>query len=146
MILAVAGVKRLDLNHHIVEYLSFDQMLPEAGQGALSIECRLNDHETKALLEPLHHLPTAQCVLAERHLNRVLGGNSQLPIAGFATIENDGQLKLQGRIMSPDGRKMIKASARGSAEATENIAKQVADELLAKGAKAIIDACQQEIF
>ncbi len=141
IVLAVAGLKRLQLTHRIVEYFSPETMLPAAGQGALSIECRTEDEATKKLMAPLHHLPTAHCILAERSMSAALGGGCQLPIAAFATITPTGLIHLQGMVGSPDGQLLLKANATGTSKEVLAISKQVVEQLLAKGAKKIIDAC-----
>jgi len=141
IILAVAGLNRLQLEHRIVEYLKPEIMLPAVGQGALCIECRSEDSEIKNLIAPLHHLPTAYCTLAERSMNTALGGSCQLPIAALATISPEGRLQLQGMVGTPDGRLLLKAQLSGAPEEMLTIGKKVAEQLLAKGAKSIIDTC-----
>ena len=143
IILAVAGLKRLQLTHRITEYFPPEIMLPAVGQGALSIECRVEDEEIKKLIAPLHHLPTAHCVLAERSMNAALGGGCQLPIAGLATLTTTGLIYLQGIVGGKDGQLFLKAHATGTSKEVLAIGKQVAEQLLAKGAKKIIDACHQ---
>jgi len=141
LLLAVAGLKRLGLTHHIREYLSPEQMLPAIAQGALGIECRRADQNIKTLVASLHHLPSAQCVLAERSMNALLGGSCQLPIGGLATVEADGLLKLQGMVASPEGHTQLKATAHGKPIDMIAIGIQVAEQLLEQGAKAMIEAC-----
>lgn len=144
ILLAVAGLKRLALEQYIQQIFPPEKMLPAVGQGALCIECRANDIATKDLIKPLHHLPTALCVQAERTLNQRLGGSCQLPIAGFAEIDNNGLLQLQGMVGSPNGQQILKATAMDVPENAQNIGNQVADQLLAAGAKTIIEECLQE--
>jgi hydroxymethylbilane synthase len=144
IILATAGLKRLGLLHRITHAFSITEMLPAVGQGALGIECRVEDTEIRDLIMPLHHLPTAQCVLAERHMNALLGGNCQSPVAGLAVINNDGLLKLEGLVATPDGQTILKTSAIGSPEALLMIGKHVAEQLLAQGAGHIIAACAMD--
>ncbi len=140
LILAAAGLKRLGLENQIRSYLPITQMLPAVGQGALCIECRTQDIETKELLLPLHHIPTEQCIRAERTLNAILGGGCQLPIAGFAVIDESGMLTLEGMVGSPDGRTLLKAKATAKPEMSVDIGKTVAEKLLAQGAQNIINA------
>jgi hydroxymethylbilane synthase len=143
ILLAVAGLKRLGLEHYIQQIFPLEKMLPAVGQGALCIECRANDMFTKDLIMPLHHLPTALCVLAERTLNQRLGGSCQLPIAGLAEIDKEGVLKLQGMVASSNGQHILKTTVKGVPENALNIGNQVADQLLAAGAKTIIEECLQ---
>lgn len=142
IILATAGLKRLGLEHRITESLSPKKMLSAVGQGALGIECRIEDAEIRHLLMPLHHTPTAQCVLAERNMNALLGGSCQSPIAGLAVINDDGMLKLEGMVATPDGQTILKAWAIGNPEAMLMVGKQVAEQLLEQGADDIIAACR----
>jgi hydroxymethylbilane synthase len=141
ILLAVAGLKRLGLENYIQEILPPDTLLPAVGQGALSIECRTHDLHTKEIIKPLHHLPTAYGVLAERAMNAKLGGGCQLPIAGLSVMIHHDMLKLQGLVGSPDGQKLLKATAEGKRKQAIEIGQQVAKLLLAAGAQNIIDRC-----
>lgn len=141
IILAMAGLKRLGLEHLVQECLPPQFMLPAVGQGALCIECRISDESTKSLLKPLHHLPTAQCVLAERSMSQALEGGCHLPIAGLAEITSEGLLALKGMVASPDGYTILKAEAIGLPDQMMQIGQEVAKELLAKGAREIVKLC-----
>lgn len=139
MILAVAGLKRLGLENYIQEYLSIEDMLPAVAQGALGIECRIDDNELKQCLQKLHHVPTAQCVLAERSMNALLDGGCQLPTAGYAYLnKNNNELTLQGKVASLDGKTVLNASASGKAEDYYSIGQQVGNVLIQQGAKEIL--------
>lgn len=140
IILATAGLTRLGMADRITEQLSVEQSLPAAGQGAVGVECRVGDDETLELLKVLHHEDTSICVSAERAMNRYLNGGCQVPIAGFAVLEPGGQLYLRGLVANPDGDEVLRAELRGPVEQAENIGIQVAEELLAQGAKQILDA------
>ncbi len=150
IILASAGLKRLGLAHRITQSFSTTDpttnMLPAVGQGALGIECRIEDTEIQHLIMPLHHTPTAQCVLAERNMNALLGGNCQSPIAGLAVINDEKLLKLTGMVATPDGQTILKACGIGNPESMLKISKEVATQLLAQGAKDIISAANQCAF
>lgn len=141
MILAAAGLKRLDLSHRIQMHFSPEDMLPAVGQGALAIECRIQDAVTQKFIKALHHPITAYCVSAERAFNANLGGGCQLPVACYAEIDKNGLLTLQGFVGSPDGKQILKAKTIGKKETGLDMGKQVADQLLALGAQDIIDAC-----
>lgn len=142
IILASAGLKRLGLADRITEILPSQKMLSAVGQGALGIECRSKDADIRHLISPLHHMPTAQCVLAERSMNAMLGGSCQSPVAGLAIINQDGMLKLEGMVATPDGQTILKAWAVGNPEAMHLVGKQVAEQLLEQGADRIIAACK----
>ena len=140
IILATAGLTRLGLSDRITEQLSVEQSLPAAGQGAVGVECRIDDEETLALLQVLHHAETTTCVSAERAMNRHLNGGCQVPIAGYAVLEADNQLYLRGLVANPDGDEVLRAELRGPADQAERIGVDVAEALLAQGAQAILDA------
>ncbi len=138
IILASAGLKRLGLEQRIAQSLT--QLLPAVGQGAVGIEARSNDTELLALLAPLHHLPTALCVQAERAMNRRLQGGCQVPIAGFATLDNQ-QLTLNALVGSLDGQSVLRYQAQTTDLSTiEQLGENVADGLLAQGADKILAA------
>ena len=140
IILATAGLTRLGMSDRITEQLSVEQSLPAAGQGAVGVECRVDDVETLELLKVLHHEDTSICVTAERAMNRHLNGGCQVPIAGFAVQEPNGQLYLRGFVANPDGDEVLRAELRGPQADAEKIGIRVAEELLSQGAKAILDA------
>jgi len=135
IILASAGLKRLEMPERIAEYIDVDASLPAGGQGAVGIELRLADERINGLLAPLHCEATAKCVLAERAMNRALEGGCQVPIACFAVLEGD-TIWLRGRVGSLDGSLMLKADARGTDP--EVLGKEVAQLLLDQGAGDIL--------
>jgi hydroxymethylbilane synthase len=139
IILAAAGLKRLDLQDRISAYLRLDQSLPAIGQGAIGIECRRVDSRIHELIEPLNHAPTKTRVLAERAISARLGGNCQTPLAGYAELQGD-QILLRGLIGHPDGSKILRSQARGSAKDPEALGWRVAEDLLAQGADRILAA------
>lgn len=106
LILASAGLMRLDLAERIRARLPQSLSLPACGQGALGIETRESCQELMPLLQALTHRPTVLCVAAERALNRRLEGGCQVPIAGFATLSGN-QLSLEGRVGSEDGHQLL---------------------------------------
>ena len=138
-ILASAGLKRLKFDDRIASFISSDEILPAGGQGAVGIELRLEDQETAALLAPLHHLPTAYRVNAERAMNRRLEGGCQVPIGCYAEL-NDKELHLRGLVADPDGREMIQGDIRGTLDQAEAIGVSLAETLLAAGADRILAA------
>lgn len=137
ILLAAAGLKRLGLQERITTLLPPEQSLPANGQGAVGIECRLDDDELLTLLAPLEHLPTRQRVLAERAMNRALQGGCQVPIGAYAELEGD-QLWLRGLVGSPDGRQVLHAECRGAASEPEALGQALADQLLAQGAARLL--------
>lgn len=139
IILAAAGLIRLGFAERIKSAISDVDSLPAGGQGAVGIECRVADSRVQALLAPLHHEPTALRVRAERALNTRLNGGCQVPIACYATLDND-QLYLRGLVGEPQGTRLLRAEAYGPAQAPEALGVQVAEALLMQGAGEILAA------
>jgi len=139
IILASAGLIRLNMGHRITQKLSSDTSLPAGGQGAVGIECRSNDSQTKRLLAPLNHIDSAICVLAERATNRHLQGGCQVPIACFAELEQDSTtLSMRGLVGSVCGSHILTAQAQGHRDNPEELGIQVAKDLLSQGAEKIL--------
>jgi hydroxymethylbilane synthase len=137
LILASAGLIRLGLADRIRESLPSETLLPAAGQGAIGIECRLDDTATRALLAPLNHEATALRVRAERAMNHGLQGGCQVPIAGFAEIQGD-TLMLRGLVGSLDGQQILQDQVAGPASDPEALGRTLAERLLAAGAADIL--------
>lgn len=137
IILAVAGLKRLALEDRIRMALPPELSLPAVGQGAVGIECRLDDTRTHALLAPLNHADTALRVKAERAMNMRLEGGCQVPIGSYAELV-DGEIWLRALVGAPDGTVMIRGERRGKPEEAEQLGISLADELLANGAREIL--------
>lgn len=137
IILAAAGLIRLALKPRISSYLSVEQSLPAGGQGAVGIECRMDDTATQALLAPLHNRLTSQQVVAERAMNKHLQGGCQVPIACYAIHTEEG-LWLRGLVGSPDGAQMLRDDIRGGVDDGEAMGIALADKLLLAGAATIL--------
>lgn len=136
LILAAAGLKRMGLAVRIRSYLSIDQSLPAAGQGALGIECREDEH-IMALIAPLNDPLTFDCVSAERALCRRLGGGCQVPVAAFAESHHE-ELHLRGLVANHDGTKILRARINGPLSHAERLGERAAEELLQQGAEKIL--------
>ncbi|MFH7765487.1 hydroxymethylbilane synthase [Acinetobacter sp. BSP-28] len=139
IILASAGLKRLGLAERIRHTLPAEVSLPAVGQGALGLECRAEDQAVLDLILPLLHSETDVCVRAERAFNAYLEGGCQVPIAGYAILEQ-GQVHLQGRVGSVDGKTLLKAEQVGDSAQAEQIGVALAKELLAQGAGDLLKA------
>ena len=137
IILAAAGLIRLGLKDRIKAMLTPEQSLPAPGQGALGIEVLAGDATMAAVVAPLNDAMTAHCVKAERALSRALGGSCQVPLGGYAVIDN-GQLWLRGFVASVDGQRMVAAEVRGDPADDEALGLQLAADLRAQGADAIL--------
>lgn len=142
VILAVAGLKRLGLEARIRRPLEPEESLPAVGQGAVGVECRLDDERTRALLAPLHHPATAIRVGAERAMNARLDGGCQVPIGSYAEIRGD-RLWLRAMVGNPDGSRVIRADRYAPLDQGLALGEAVAEELLRAGARAILDAVYQ---
>lgn len=139
IILASAGLKRLGLSERIRHTLTPEVSLPAVGQGALGLECRTNDQAVLELILPLMDDETDVCVRAERAFNAYLEGGCQVPIAGYATLE-DGQLSMEGRVGSVDGQTLLSAQLSAAPEQAEQLGEQLAQNLLAQGAGELLKA------
>lgn len=137
IILAAAGLIRLGMRERIASEISPEDSLPAVGQGAVGIECRNDDAELIALLQPLNDADTAIRVSAERALNRRLEGGCQVPIGSFAELSS-GSLKLRGLVGAIDGSEILRASLSGNPDDAEQIGVQVAEQLLASGADRLL--------
>jgi hydroxymethylbilane synthase len=141
VILASAGLKRLGFAGRITQRLSPEESLPAGGQGAVGIELRSGEPELLALLQVVHHEPTARRVVAERAMNRELHGGCQVPIACHAVFTGSGgELWLRALVGRPDGSLILRAEGRAPAAEAEKLGVRVAQALLAQGAGEILDA------
>lgn len=137
IILAAAGLIRLDMQERIASFIEPEVSLPAVGQGAVGIECRLDDQETIALLKSLEHVETRIRVTAERAMNLALEGGCQVPIGSFALIKDD-QLFLRGLVGSVDGKEIIRKEITGHIDQAHELGETLANQLLDAGAKAIL--------
>ena len=138
IILAAAGLRRLGWEAKITEYIPEEMSLPAIGQGALGIEIRVDDPETREAGSFLNDRDTAFAVRAERGFLKRLEGGCQVPIASYGCTEGDS-IFLKGMVGRPDGSEIIRGSARGSTEDPEALGADLAEQLLARGAKEILD-------
>ena len=139
IILASAGLIRLGLADRIASFIDVEQSLPAAGQGAVGIECRTDDAQVQVLLAPMADAETTYCVLAERAMNNHLQGGCQVPIGGYAVLQQ-GQLYLRALVGDIDGSRIIRAEGKSTVENAEVLGVQIAEQLLAQGADKILQA------
>ncbi len=137
IILASAGLKRLGMAERISQALPTTVSLPAMGQGAIGIECRVDDGEVNAMLQVLHHEVTDICVRAERAMNARLNGGCQVPIGGFAEIQGE-QLFMRGLVGSPDGALIYRAEKTGLIQQAQEIGVAIAEDLLSQGADKVL--------
>ena len=138
LILAAAGLIRLELTNRITSYLSKEECLPAVGQGAIGIECKIDAHGILRVISKLNDSLTADCIIAERSMNAKLNGSCHTPIAASASIEN-GVLTLDGLVATLDGKICLKVQAKGYRHQALEIGKDVAAKLIEQGAKKIIE-------
>jgi len=129
LILAAAGLLRLDLKSQITEWIPLDRMLPAPCQGALAVEIRKGDSSLAEVLKKIDHEPTRVCTSAERFFMRELGGGCSLPVGAFAVV-HESQLTLTAEISSPDGTRCLKKKVIGSPNDPEGLGRRLALEFL----------------
>ncbi|ENO8417550.1 hydroxymethylbilane synthase [Vibrio mimicus] len=145
IILAAAGLKRLELESRIRSFIEPEQSLPAVGQGAVGIECRLDDQRVRELLAPLNHTDTADRVRCERAMNLTLQGGCQVPIGSYALLDGD-EIWLRALVGEPDGSQIVRGEIRGPRSEAEQLGITLAEQLLGQGAKEILERlyCEHE--
>ena len=143
IILAAAGLKRLGMAERIRSVIEPDDGLPAPGQGAMAIEIPSGRSDLQDLLAPLNHTDTELAVRAERTLSRNFGGSCQIPLAAFATVNND-VMRLRAMVATPDGKRIARAEVNGSAVSPEALGQEIARVLEAQDAQSILAACKTE--
>jgi hydroxymethylbilane synthase len=141
IILAGAGLTRLGLDSHVTEWLSLDLMLPAPGQGALAVQCRVDDETTLGLLSALDDESTRQAVLAERAFLSGLGGGCAVPVAAYAQTVMQPEIpgiRLTGLVISEDGKTAIRVTGEGIAPL--QLGEELAQEAVAQGAGEVLAA------
>jgi hydroxymethylbilane synthase len=137
IILAAVGLNRLGMSDRIRAYLSTEESLPSAGQGALGVECREGDEAILSLIAPLNDEATNICVTAERALCRRLGGGCKVPVAAYAELHH-GTVTLRGLVANRDGTRILRVRREGDKEQADSLGTRVAEELLQQGAEKIL--------
>ena len=139
ILLAHAGLARLGLGARIRESFAVERFVPAIGQGVIGIECRIDDTRTQALLTPLSDTVSTQRLAAERAMNARLGGACQVPVAGHAVIDKT-RLQLTGLVGAPDGSMLVRDQIEGAVSDATALGHELAERLLAKGARPILAA------
>ncbi|KQY54900.1 hydroxymethylbilane synthase [Lysobacter sp. Root494] len=139
IVLACAGLQRLGFDARIRSRMDAPQWLPAPAQGAIAIECREDDADTRALCATLDHAATRTCVEAERAMNRALHGSCHVPVAAFARLDGE-RLYLHGLVGSAADGRAIRAQAQGRGNAPEGLGLEVAQSLQQQGAGELIAA------
>lgn len=140
-VLALAGLRRLGLDGHVTEVLPAEVSLPAVGQGALALEARAADSQTWQQAASLEHGPTRIAVDAERAFLARLEGGCSVPLGGHAVLEGD-QLWLRGFVGAPDGTEVLRGERRGPAAQAASLGRNLAEELLGRGADRLLAALE----
>ena len=135
MVLAAAGLQRLEIVRDDMHPISVDDCLPAPGQGALGIECR-EDDEILSLLAPLRDPDVERCVAAERGISAGLGADCSLPVAAYAQLSESGEIELRALLSNADGTQILRSSQRGADP--EEVSRRAVDDLYAQGAQAVL--------
>jgi hydroxymethylbilane synthase len=138
IILAAAGLERMGMHSKIRETFTPEVMLPACGQGALGVECREDDDAMQTLLAPLNDEITARCVMAERRVNALLGGNCHTPLAVYCRPIDASTIRLSGRVASEDGKMILAHQFDGVYEQAMQLADQAVQALLADGVESFL--------
>lgn len=144
IVLAAAGVERLGWQDLITEELDYEVCLPAVGQGVIGVETRSDDEEILKLVQLVNDKATAFCVQAERALQRTLEGGCQVPIGAYAYLKDD-LLQLEGLVGSLDGKTIIRDYISGAPVQCEQLGTQLAQQLVEKGAQAVLDTIRTEL-
>ena len=139
LVCARSGLERIGRADRIAHVFSHDEMLPAIGQGIVAVECLEKDWETRARLAAIDDHESRVCADAEREVLWVLNGHCNSPIAGHAQLDR-ATLTLTAAVMSLDGERLLEASGEGPADEPRTLGREVALQLLAQGAAALIDA------
>lgn len=140
IILAVAGLERMGMGEYIKEILTTEIMLPACGQGAIGIECHLENEQLKKYLIPLNDPISATCVHSERHVNKLLGGNCHVPLAVYCNLLEHSMLHIKAKVANADGKITISNSQQGALDDALILAEQCAQALLTSGAQSLLES------
>jgi hydroxymethylbilane synthase len=143
VLLAKAGLDRLGWSQRITETLSPEIFLPAVGQGAIAVECRLNDTEAAQALEKLDHPETRTAIIAERALLAALQGGCQVPLGAWARLER-GELLLEACVCSADGAQYVKQSATAPPDQATQLGQHMAKLLFDAGAQSILEEVSRQ--
>lgn len=137
IILAEAGLQRLDMQDCITQRLSLEDFTPAPGQGALAVVGRQDDKKVIEVLKPINHWPSMASVLAERSFVKEIGGGCRVPLGAFAEVRNN-RLLLHASVLSPEGKTKIQTSEVGDPTSPDELGSKVAQKLMNTGATSLI--------
>ena len=143
ILLACAGLERLEIAHHITQQLDIDLSVPAVGQGVIGIESRADDARSRDVLAVLHHADSFTRLVAERAFAATLGGSCHSPIAAHASLDR-GTLTVRGFIGAPDGSETYRDKVAGPAAEAESLGRQLARRMQSAGAETLLERLRQE--
>lgn len=143
ILLAASGLKRMQYDHRIDHILEPEEMLPSIGQGALGVECRLDDQRTRDLIAPLDHPISALRVRTERAVGHCMGSSCQTPVAAYAQVDGD-EVYLRALMGDPHSGEMLREEGRTSRQDAEALGQKLGYSLLQSGGQAILDRLQAQ--
>lgn len=144
IILAAAGLLRLEFDARIAAYIEPEEMLPAVGQGAVGIECREGDIEVENIIAPLHHEPTAIRVRAERAANEKLGGGCHVPVAAHAILSGD-EINFRALVASVNGETVLQCEYTAPLDQAQQLGQRAAQTLIEQGADGILKDVYREL-
>jgi hydroxymethylbilane synthase len=144
IILAAAGLLRLEFDARIAAFIEPEEMLPAVGQGAVGIECREGDIEVENIIASLHHEPTAIRVRAERAANEKLGGGCHVPVAAHAILSGD-EINFRALVASVDGETVLQCEYTAPLDQAQQLGERAAQTLIEQGADGILKDVYREL-
>jgi hydroxymethylbilane synthase len=138
-LLAMAGLARLEQSD-VGTPIPVAEMLPAVGQGAICVECRESDTQVREMLAAINDLPTARCIRAEHALLETLDGSCRTPIAGHATLEANGMLRLASLIATPDGQRLLRATGSAGCDDGVRLGRELGARLRREGGPGFFDS------
>tara|TARA_Y100000741_G_scaffold304435_1_gene246471 strand:- start:611 stop:1531 length:921 start_codon:yes stop_codon:yes gene_type:complete len=133
-ILALAGLKTLNLENYAKQVFSVEDFIPTAGQGIIAAQCRDNDERIKNILKKINHSETEICALAERNFLKTIGGDCDTAVGCTANLNKD-KIDLKAQLFSDDGKKVFNVIKSGKSNEPELLGKLAGEEILKKSAK-----------
>ena len=137
VILALAGLKTLNLKNHIKQIFSLKEFIPTAGQGIIAVQCRENDEDTKKILKKINHINTEICALAERSFLKTLGGDCDTAV-GCSAVLKGNDIDLEAQLFSDDGKEVYNVIKSGKSTDPQSLGKVAGEEILKKAGKNFI--------
>ncbi|MDP4203530.1 MAG: hydroxymethylbilane synthase [Bacteroidota bacterium] len=138
MIMAAAGLQRLNLDERITEIIDPENIIPAVSQGIIAIETRVGDEQIATVMNGINHQPTMQVALAERTFLKAMDGGCQVPIGCYSEVSGD-EIVFTGFVSDLKGEKTIRLSKKGSLKDARAIALEISGQMAEQGAKEILD-------